>query len=54
MKVGTNFTVFILFFGLALLEAFAARNWFRAALWVSVGALFLWADNTKKIKKGTQ
>jgi hypothetical protein len=41
---GTNITIFIIFFGLSLLEAVQTRNWFRAALWLALGFVFLWAD----------
>jgi len=41
---GTNVTVFLLFFGLSLLEAFGSRNWVTAALWLAVGVLFLRED----------
>ena len=41
---GSNITVFLLFFGLALLEAFGSRNWVTAALWLAVGILFLRED----------
>ena len=42
--VGTNFTIFLLFFGLSLLEALRAHSWLMAALWASFAALFLVAD----------
>ena len=42
---GTNFVVFLLFFGVALLEAIQAANWGKAALWVAIGVLFLMADH---------
>ncbi|MDX6384055.1 MAG: hypothetical protein QOK48_1628 [Blastocatellia bacterium] len=45
MKLGTNFTVFVLFFGVATLEAFQTRNWIKAALWLAIGIVFLLADN---------
>ena len=48
IKLGTNFTVFLLFFGAAALEAFQTGNWFRAAFWLVIGAVFLLADNLKK------
>jgi hypothetical protein len=42
--LGTNVAVFILFFLISLFEAFSARNWIVAALWLACGALFLRAD----------
>jgi hypothetical protein len=56
MKLGTNFTVFLLFFGVATLEAFQTRNWIKAAFWLAIGIVFLLADNfrlaTNNLKKG--
>ena len=49
---GTNITVFLLFFGLSLLEAFGSRNWVTAALWLAVGFLFLRADLTRRNGSG--
>jgi hypothetical protein len=48
IKLGTNFTVFILFFGVALLEAFQTRNWLKAVFWFAIGVVFLLADNFKR------
>lgn len=52
MKVGSNTAVFILFFGIALLEAFQEGNWIRAVLWLAVGVVFLLGDNIKSKSKG--
>ncbi|MCR4313082.1 MAG: hypothetical protein NUV58_02445 [Candidatus Roizmanbacteria bacterium] len=48
MNMGQNITVFILFFGIALVEAFQSRNWLLATLFVLLGVMFLRADNLKK------
>jgi hypothetical protein len=48
MNLGINFTVFLLFFGLATLEAFRTRSWINAAFWLAIGAVFLVADNLRK------
>lgn len=48
ITLGTNFTIFVLFFGLALLEAFQTRDWIRAAFWLAIAFVFLIADNLKK------
>lgn len=48
VKLGTNFTVFVLFFGLAAVEAFQTHNWLKAIFWVAIGTAFLVADNLKK------
>jgi len=48
IKLGTGFTVFIIFFGIALLEAFQTQNWPRIIFWLVTGAVFILADNLKK------
>ena len=48
IKLSTNFTVFLLFFGVAALEAFQTLNLLKAAFWVAIGIVFLVADNLKK------
>jgi hypothetical protein len=45
VKLGTNFTVFVLFFGVATLEAFQTQNWLKAVFWLAIGIVFLVADN---------
>lgn len=51
IKLSTNFTVFLLFFGVATLEAFRSGNWIRVLFWVTIGIVFLAADNLKKSVK---
>lgn len=48
VRLGTNFAVFALFFGVATLEAFQTRNWLKAAFWMAIGIVFLVADNVRK------
>lgn len=48
IKLSTNFAVFLLFFGVATLEAIQSLNWLKAAFWISIGLVFLVADNLKK------
>jgi type IV secretory pathway TrbD component len=43
-KLGTNFAVFILFFGVATVQAFQTQNWLLVSFWVAIGLVFLWAD----------
>ena len=40
----TNLTVFILFFGIALIEAIQKNNWLGAVLFLALGLLSLKAD----------
>jgi hypothetical protein len=41
-------TVFVLFFGIALIEAVQKHNWLEAGLFVSLGLMFFWADARQK------
>jgi hypothetical protein len=45
LKFGANFAIFVLFFGIATLDAFQSQNWLRAMFWLAIGAVFLWADS---------
>jgi hypothetical protein len=49
IKLGANFAVFLLFFGVAALEALQTRNWIKAALWLAIGIVFLAADNLRRV-----
>jgi hypothetical protein len=40
----TTFTVFVLFFGIALIEALQKGNWLEAVLFLGVGVMSLWTD----------
>jgi hypothetical protein len=42
--LGQNVTVFLLFFGVALLEAIQSRNWIKMVFWLAIGTVFLRAD----------
>jgi hypothetical protein len=48
IRLGANFTVFLLFFGVATLEAFQTRNWLKAGFWLAIGIAFLAADSLNK------
>ena len=47
MKLNTSFVIFILFFGIALIEAFQKQNWLEAVLFLALGGISLWADSKK-------
>jgi hypothetical protein len=51
ITLGTNFAVFVLFFGVATLEAFQTRNWLKALFWLAIGIVFLVADNLRREEK---
>ncbi len=43
-----NLAVFIIFFGIALIEALQKGNWIEAALFLALGVISLWADFGKR------
>jgi hypothetical protein len=43
----TNIAVFIIFFGIALIEALQKQNWLEAGLFLSLGIISLWVDIKK-------
>jgi len=43
----TNLAVFIIFFGIALIEALQKQNRLEALLFLSLGVISLWADLKK-------
>jgi hypothetical protein len=45
---GTNVTVFLLFFGIALLDTMRGQGWFMAVFWIAIGLVFLRADSLKR------
>ncbi|HEV8506864.1 MAG TPA: hypothetical protein VGQ53_15745 [Chitinophagaceae bacterium] len=47
LKIRASFTVFLLFFGISLLEAFRTHNWINAFFWVAIAVMFLVADGFK-------
>jgi hypothetical protein len=48
LRLGPNFAVFALFFGLSLVEAFQSRNWLRAAFWLAIAIVFLYTDRKRQ------
>jgi hypothetical protein len=36
--------IFLVFFGVGLINAIAVGNWLSTAFWVAVGAAFTWMD----------
>jgi len=48
IRLGTNVAIFLLFFGVAALEAFQSGSWLKAGFWAAIGFVFLLADNFRK------
>jgi hypothetical protein len=45
IRLRSGMVVFLLFFGIAFIEAFRTRNWIAVAYWVGIASLFLLLDN---------
>jgi len=41
-------SVFALYFGLAVIQAFQTHDWIKAAFWLVMGSGFLLADNLRR------
>ena len=50
VRLGSNVTVFLAFFGIALIQATQEGHWPAVVFWLGVGALFLAADNGPRIR----
>ncbi len=48
LKLGTNFAVFIIFFGVAALDAVQTQNWVRVTVFLALAGISLWADTKEK------
>ena len=48
LRLGTGFTIFVLFFGIALLDAFRQGAWLHAAFWCVIGLACLATDSIKR------
>lgn len=51
IRLGDGFVVFILFFGIALLDAVHSFDWLRVVFWLATGGVFIIADNLKKTER---
>ena len=57
--MGTNFAIFLLFFGISVLDAAWGGHWLRVLFWVIMAAGFLLADRRgiakrKEAQKGSR
>lgn len=50
IKFGLGFAVFVIFFGVAVLDAFRDFDILRILFWLAMGTVFLVADNLKKAR----
>ncbi len=54
LRLRASFVIFLLFFGISLLEAFRTHNWINVAFWIAIAIMFLVADNLKDENKKMQ
>ena len=45
IKPGPGFTIFMLFFALALIDAIRIQDWLKVSFWIGIGIVFLLMDN---------
>lgn len=45
-------TVFVLFFGISLLDAVAGGHWIRAGFWLAIGIVFWVLDRARRSRSG--
>jgi hypothetical protein len=48
---GAGFTIFIIFFGVAVMQAFRSLNWLMICFWLMMGVLFLYLDRKESSRK---
>ena len=48
IRLGANVAVFLLFFGVSLLDALHAHAWLRIVFWLAIGVVFLRADHPRR------
>ncbi len=44
IRFGSNVAVFVLFFGVAALDAIQLHAWLRMSFWAAIGLVFLFGD----------
>jgi hypothetical protein len=47
-----NLTIFLLFFGISMLEAIQTGNWIKSIFWLAIGIVFLKSGDLKKSDAG--
>jgi len=45
-----GFTIFLVFFGISLLDALWGGHWVRALFWVAIGVLFFVLDRIRRLR----
>ena len=53
-RFGTNFAVFLAFFGIATLEVIQTANWILAGFWLAIAYLFLYMDTARESRSDSQ
>ena len=48
---GSNATVFVLFFGIALIDAIQGGHWLWVLFWLAIGSFFLAADRMHRYER---
>ena len=48
LRFGSNFALFVGFFGIAMLDAIREADWVRGLFWTVIAAIFLWGDRRQE------
>ena len=48
IRLGLGFTMFIIFFGVALIQSMRLFSWIEFLFWIAIAFLFILADNTER------
>jgi hypothetical protein len=51
IKPGPGFTIFMLFFALALIDAIRIQDWLKVSFWIGIGVVFLLMDSMGSRRK---
>lgn len=54
IKLKSGIIIFLLFFGVAFLEAFRTKNWIAVAYWIAIASLFMLLDNWTRDENNKQ
>jgi uncharacterized membrane protein len=50
-RIPVSIIIFLLFFGVSVLEAFRTRNWMKVVFWIAIAVMFLIADSSRDKEK---
>jgi hypothetical protein len=52
VSFGAGFAIFVIFFGISLVEPLRTGSWVEVVFWLGLGILFFVADNLRRPTRG--